>query len=303
MTLYQKRKVNNKLRLRYMSFLAIKWDPSIGIDLGFFTIRWYSLMFVAAFILGLRLMKKMYVKDNIPTEKMDPLFMYTFISMLLGMRLGEVFFYNWNYYKNHLLEIILPFKEKEGASALFGLLEGWEFTGFTGFASHGAAIAIIIAMYFYSRKHLQKPLLFILDRMAIVSALGAFFVRFGNFFNSEIYGKATGSTYGVIFVASDESLIPRHPTQLYEAFSYLILFFILWRLYWKTNKKEQLGYLFGLFMVGLWSLRFFIEFLKEAQIDEREDWVFNSLNTGQVLSIPLVLVGFWLMFRKQKQNA
>lgn len=286
-----------------MSFLAIKWDPSIGIDLGFFTIRWYSLMFVAAFILGLRLMKKMYVKDNIPTEKMDPLFMYTFISMLLGMRLGEVFFYNWNYYKNHLLEIILPFKEKEGASALFGLLEGWEFTGFTGFASHGAAIAIIIAMYFYSRKHLQKPLLFILDRMAIVSALGAFFVRFGNFFNSEIYGKATGSTYGVIFVASDESLIPRHPTQLYEAFSYLILFFILWRLYWKTNKKEQLGYLFGLFMVGLWSLRFFIEFLKEAQIDEREDWVFNSLNTGQVLSIPLVLVGFWLMFRKQKQNA
>lgn len=285
-----------------MNFLAIKWDPSIGIDLGFFTVRWYSLMFVAAFLLGLRLMKKMYINDKIDTNKMDPLFMYTFVSMLVGMRLGEVFFYNWAYYKNHLLEIVLPFKEKAGSSTLFGLLEGWEFTGFTGFASHGAAIAIIIAMYFYSRKYLQKPLLFILDRMAIVSALGAFFVRVGNFFNSEIYGKATGSDFGVIFVAEKENFA-RHPTQLYEAFSYLILFIILWRLYWKTNKKEHLGYLFGVFMIGLWSLRFFIEFLKEAQIDEREDWVFNSLNTGQVLSIPLVLVGFWLMFRKAKQTA
>jgi prolipoprotein diacylglyceryl transferase len=283
-----------------MNFLAIKWDPSIGIDLGFFTVRWYSLMFVAAFLIGLRLMKKMYINDKIDTNKMDPLFMYTFVSMLVGMRLGEVFFYNWDYYKNHLLEIVLPFKEKAGSSSLFGLLEGWEFTGFTGFASHGAAIAIIIAMYFYSRKYLKKPLLFILDRMAIVSALGAFFVRLGNFFNSEIYGKATGSDFGVIFVAEKENFA-RHPTQLYEAFSYLILFIILWRLYWKTNKKEHLGYLFGVFMIGLWSLRFFIEFLKEAQIDEREDWVFNSLNTGQVLSIPLVLVGFWLMFRKTKQ--
>jgi prolipoprotein diacylglyceryl transferase len=286
-----------------MNFLAFTWDPSIGINLGFFTIRWYSLMFVAAFLLGLRLMKKMYEKDNIPKEKLDPLFMYTFISMLVGMRLGEVFFYNWSYFKNHKLEILLPFKENKDASALFGLIDGWEFTGFTGFASHGAALAIIIAMYFYSRKHLHKPLLFILDRMAIVSAIGAFFVRLGNFFNSEIYGKATGSDFGVIFAASDKSLLPRHPTQLYEAFSYLILFFILWRLYWKTNKKEHLGYLFGVFMIGLWSLRFFIEFLKEAQKEGREDWVFNSLNTGQVLSIPLIGIGLWLMFRKKKQTA
>ncbi len=286
-----------------MNFLAVTWDPSIGINLGFFTIRWYSLMFVAAFLLGYRLMTKMYIKDGVPKEKMEPLFMYTFVSMLVGMRLGDVFFYSWDYYKNHLLEIILPFKEKEGASALFGLLDGWEFTGFTGFASHGAAIAIIIAMYFYSRKHLKKPLLFILDRLAVVSALGAFFVRIGNFFNSEIYGKATGSDFGVIFPASDPDLLPRHPTQLYEAFSYLILFFILYRLYWKSTKKEQLGYLFGVFMVGLWTLRFFIEFLKVAQTEGREDWVFNSLNTGQVLSIPLILVGFWLMFRKTKATA
>ncbi len=274
-----------------MSFLAIKWDPSLGIDLGFFVIRWYSLMFVSAFLIGAYLMKKMYKNDGISPEKVDPLFMYSFISMLIGMRLGEVFFYNWGYYQNNLLEIIIPAKKLADGS--------WKFTGFTGFASHGAAVAIPVALYFYTKNHLQKSWLFVLDRMGIVVALAGFFIRFGNFCNSEIYGKPTGSDFGVIFVADD--LIPRHPTQLYEAFSYLILFFVLWHFYWKTDKKKKEGFLFGVFMVALWSLRFFIEFLKEAQIETREDWVFNSLNTGQVLSIPLVLIGFWLMFRKQKE--
>jgi prolipoprotein diacylglyceryl transferase len=275
-----------------MSFLAIEWNPSLGIDLGFFVIRWYSLMFVAAFLLGLRLMKKIYIEDNIPVEKLDVIFMYVFISMLIGMRLGDVFFYSWGYYQNHLLEIFIPFKQVKGS---------WQFTGFTGFASHGAAIAIPIAMYFYAKKHLQKPWLFILDRLAIMVALAGFFIRLGNFFNSEIYGKETGSNFGVIFKANGET-VARHPTQLYEAISYLILFFVMWYLYWKTDKKNQTGFLFGLFMVVLWSLRFFIEFLKEAQVDGREDWVFNSLNTGQVLSIPLVLIGVWLMFRTAKKK-
>jgi phosphatidylglycerol:prolipoprotein diacylglycerol transferase len=275
-----------------MSFLAIEWNPSLGIDLGFFVIRWYSLMFVAAFLLGLRLMKKIYIEDNIPVEKLDVIFMYVFISMLIGMRLGDVFFYSWDYYQNHLLEIFIPFKQVKGS---------WQFTGFTGFASHGAAIAIPIAMYFYAKKHLQKPWLFILDRLAIMVALAGFFIRLGNFFNSEIYGKETGSNFGVIFKANGET-VARHPTQLYEAISYLILFFVMWYLYWKTDKKNQTGFLFGLFMVVLWSLRFFIEFLKEAQVDGREDWVFNSLNTGQVLSIPLVLIGVWLMFRTAKKK-
>lgn len=282
-----------------MKFLSIVWDPAIGIDLGFFVVRWYSLMFVAAFILGLRLMKKIFIEDKISIEKLDSLFMYTFISMLVGMRLGEVFFYSWDYYQVHLLEIILPFKENANSSALFGLIEGWEFTGFTGFASHGAAVGIVGALYFYSRKVLQKPFLFILDRMGIMVALAGFFIRMGNFFNSEIYGKATESTYGVIFKKAGET-VPRHPTQLYEAFSYLVLFFILWRLYWKTDAKEKSGYLFGIFFAVLWSLRFVIEFLKEAQVDGREDWVFNSLNTGQVLSIPLVLIGIFLIYRSKK---
>ena len=274
-----------------MNFLAIKWNPSIGIDLGFFTIRWYSLMFVIAFVLGLRFMKKIYKNDGIDENKLDPLFMYTFVSMLIGMRLGEVFFYNWSYYQNHLLEIFIPFKKLADGS--------WKFVGFAGFASHGAAVGIPIALYFYAKKHLGKSWLFILDRMGIMVALAGFFIRLGNFFNSEIYGKPTGTNFGVIFTA-DGQTVPRHPTQLYEAFSYLILFFVLWYFYWKTDKKQKEGFLFGVFMIALWSLRFCIEFLKEAQIEGREDWVFNSLNTGQVLSIPLVLIGVWLVFRKQK---
>ena len=281
-----------------MNFLSVVWDPSIGIDLGFFTIRWYSLMFVLAFVIGLRLMKKIYIEDGIDIKHLDSIFMYTFISMLIGMRLGEVFFYSWDYYQDHLLEIILPFRKMQGETALFGLLDGWKFTGFTGFASHGAAIAIIIGMYLYSRNVLKKHIFFILDRLVIMVALAAFFIRMGNFFNSEIYGKETGSNFGVIFKAAGETL-PRHPTQLYEAFSYLILFFILWRVYWKTDKKQKQGYIFGIFMIALWGLRLIIEFLKKAQVAEREDWVFG-LNTGQVLSIPLILIGVWLVLRKKK---
>ena len=285
-----------------MSFLAIEWNPSIGIDLGFFVIRWYSLMFVIAFLLGLRIMKKIYITDNIPVEKVDPLFMYVFLSMLLGMRLGDVFFYSWDYYQNHLLEIFLPIKESAN-STILGIIKGWKFTGFTGFASHGAAIGIPIALYFYAKKHLQKPWLFILDRLSIVVALAGFFIRFGNFFNSEIYGKETGSSFGVIFKAAGET-VARHPTQLYEAISYLALFLVMWFLYSKTNKKHQVGYLFGLFMSVLWSLRFFIEFIKEPQVQIRgQEWFFSPLNTGQVLSIPLILIGIWLMLRKSEKEA
>ena len=227
--------------------------------------------------------------------------MCTFVSMLIGMRLGDVFFYSWEYYQQNLLEMFLPFKKAKGASALFGLINGWKFTGFTGFASHGAAIAIPIAMYFYAKNHLEKPWLFVLDRLGIMVALAGFFIRLGNFFNSEIYGKPTGSNFGVIFQANGDKFAS-HPTQLYEAFSYLILFFVLWYLYWKTNKKQQIGYLFGLFMIVLWSLRFVIEFVKKPQVQERgEEWLFSPLNTGQVLSIPLICIGIWLMSKKKRQ--
>lgn len=268
-----------------MNFTAITWDPALGIDLGFFMIRYYSLMFVLAFGVGLNLMKRIYIKDGIELEKLDQLFMYTIIATILGARLGHVFFYDWAYFKDHLAEILLPVK-----------FDPFRFTGFAGLASHGAAVGIITALYIYSKNILKKPLLFILDRVAIGVPLAGVFIRIGNLMNSEIIGKATGTDFGIIFKKLGEDF-PRHPTQLYEAFGYLCIFICMWYLYWKTNKKEQLGYLFGFFFATLWSVRFGIEFLKEAQIDNRGDW---DLNTGQLLSIPLVIIGLYFMFRKKK---
>lgn len=281
-----------------MNYLATVWNtnPEIFKIFGL-SIRWYSLMFIIAFVLGTYLMKKIFKEDSLSEEKLDPLFMYTFISMLIGMRLGEVFFYNWGYYQNHLLEIILPIKESAN-DTLFGIIKGYKISGFRGFASHGAAIIIPMALYFYAKKHLDKSWLFILDRMGIMVALAGFFIRMGNFFNSEIYGKPTGTSFGVIFKRAGET-VPRHPTQLYEAFSYLALFFVLWYFYWKTDKKKQEGFLFGVFMIALWGLRLTIEYFKEPQVEGRED-IILGMNTGQLLSIPLILIGVFLIFIKKK---
>lgn len=268
-----------------MNLLSITWDPSLGIHIGDFVIRYYSLMFVMAFGLGLNLMKRIYIKDGIELEMLDKLFVYTVIATILGARLGHVFFYDWAYFKDHLLEILLPFK-----------LSPFKFTGFSGLASHGAAIGIITALYFYSKNILQKPLLFVLDRVGIVVALAGFFIRIGNLINSEIVGKPSGTDFGIIFKQLDETF-PRQPTQLYEAFGYLIVFAILWYMYWKTDAKEKLGYLFGFFFTTLWSIRFSIEFLKEPQTGERVDWL---LNTGQLLSIPLIIIGIYFMGKAKK---
>ncbi len=301
---------------------AIDWnfDPDL-FTIGSFPIKYYSLTYVLAFVLGLQVMKRIFVKDNISLDKLDPLFIYTIIAMLIGARTGHYLFYEENYTWS---EVFLPFK-----------LDPFEYTGFRGLASHGAIIGIVIAMYFYSKKVVKKPMLWTLDRMVIPSALGAMFVRLGNLFNSEIVGKATGSDTGFRFIRHDISSytaqgstnaatpneaydmilnnpaykhlldeVPnRYPTQIYEAVGYLVTFLILWYLYNKTDKKEKTGYLFGVFMVLLWSVRFVVEFFKEAQVEGREDWVFDALNTGQVLSIPLTLIGLYFMFRSTTKKA
>lgn len=270
-----------------MHFLSFVWDPSTGLDLGFITLHYYSLMFVIAFGLGWYLMKRIYVREGIDLEKLDSIFIYAVVATLIGARLGHVFFYDWDYFQHHILEIFLPFKiEPE-----------FKFTGFTGLASHGAAIGIIVAMYIYSKKVIQKPLLWVLDRVVIPVASGAVFVRIGNFFNSEIIGQPTGTDSGVIFAALGEDF-PRHPTQLYESGAYLIVFLILWFIYWKTNKPEKQGYLFGLFLVLLWTVRFFVEFIKENQVDFEETM---ALNMGQWLSIPFILLGLYFMFRPKNK--
>jgi len=270
-----------------MLFLSIDWDPSIElVKIGSFAVRYYSLMFVIAFVLGLQIMKKIFNREGVSLEKLDSLFIYTVIATLLGARIGHFLFYDTAFLFSNPLEVLLPVK-----------FNPFQFTGYQGLASHGAAIGIIIAMYFYSKKVIQKPMLWILDRIVVPVASGAIFVRIGNLMNSEIIGKPTNSDYGFVFKQLGESF-PRHPTQLYEAFGYLVTFIILWYVYWKTDKREKLGYLFGLFMVCLWSVRLIVEFFKEAQVDQRGEW---DLNTGQLLSIPMILVGFYFMFRKSKK--
>ncbi|WP_121667641.1 prolipoprotein diacylglyceryl transferase [Mesonia aquimarina] len=266
---------------------AIVWDPSKGIDLGFYVIRYYSLMYLIAFTLGWFIIKKIYKREEIAEEKLDPLFIYTVLATLIGARLGHVLFYQTELIWQDPLSIVLPAR----------FVPEFEFTGFQGLASHGAAIGIIIAMYFYSKKVLKKPMLWILDRIVIPVASGGVFIRIGNFINSEIIGKPTGTDYGVIFKQLGESF-PRHPAQLYEAGCYIIVFLILWIIYWKTDKRKNTGFIFGLFLVLLWTVRFFVEFVKEAQVGERATW---ALNTGQWLSIPFILIGLFLIFRSLKQ--
>jgi phosphatidylglycerol:prolipoprotein diacylglycerol transferase len=283
-----------------MHLLSINWNPSeILFTLGPVQIRYYSLMFIVAFSLGYYIMKRIYNAEQVPLEYLDSLFMYSVVATLLGARLGAVIFYDWNHYQDHLIEILLPIKEDPNA-ALFGFINGYKFTGFAGLASHGGAIGVIFAMYLHRRKYTYKTLLWILDKVVIPSAIGGAFVRIGNFFNSEIVGKYTGSDFGVIFQGRGDTL-PRHPAQLYEAFCYVFVFAILLYVYLKTNKKEKHGYLFGLYLVLIWTVRFFVEFVKESQ-GGFEDKLGNVLSTGQWLSIPFIIVGLYFMFRKTKST-
>ena len=309
--------------------LNIVWNPSEGFDLGFFVIRFYSLMFVVAFGLGWYIMKNIYERENESIEKLDSLFIWTVLATLLGARLGHVLFYDWEYFRNHLLEIFLPIRENINGT-LFGFISGWEFTGFQGLASHGAAISIIIAMYYYSKKVLKRPLLWILDRVVIAVASGAIFVRLGNFFNSEIVGKETTSVFGIKFIrdhfspndavnatqianpqdayhaiASNPQFtnllaqVPaKHPAQLYEAVCYVFVFAILFFLYWKTEVRQKSGFLFGLFLVMLFSVRIVVEFVKESQGGFESS--LGLLSTGQWLSIPFILIGLYFIFTADK---
>jgi phosphatidylglycerol:prolipoprotein diacylglycerol transferase len=303
--------------------LNIVWNPSEGIDLGFFIIRFYSLMFVIAFGLGWYIMKQIFERENVSIDKLDSLFVWTVLATLVGARLGHVFFYDWEYYRNNLAEIILPFR----------FSPKFQFTGYQGLASHGAAISIIVAMYFFSKKVLQKPLLWILDRVVIPVASGAIFVRLGNFFNSEIVGKETTSSFGIRFVRDHftprealnatqlstpkeaynaiatnpqyanllEQVPAKHPAQLYEAFCYIFVFAVLFFLYWKTDARKKAGYLFGLFLVLLFTVRIVVESVKESQGGFESD-LGNILSTGQWLSIPFIIVGLYFAITAKKTN-
>ncbi len=269
------------------------WDPSKGIQLGPVTLHFYSLMFVFAFGFGYILMTRIFKIDNVNQKYLEPLFTWTLIGTILGARLGHVIFYQPELFKEDFWSVFLPISTKNG----------FKFTGFSGLASHGATIALIFTTLYYSFKIIKKNPFWVYDRLGIVVALGGAFVRMGNFFNSEIVGKPAdpNSPFALLFPqqSSEYGLtVPRYPSQLFEAVGYVALFILLWVLYRKTDKKYQQGWLFGLFFIILWAIRFFVEFLKEPQGDEFIQ--IGGLNTGQVLSIPFMIAGVVIMIISKK---
>ena len=283
-----------------MILFKIDWAPNeVFLNLGPLTIYWYSVMFIIAFSLGYYIVQKIYINDNKPVELVEPLFIYVVFGTLIGARLGEVFFYNWDYFQNNLVEILLPIKNDPNSSMLFGFIEGYKFVGYRGLASHGATIGIITAMFIYKFKFKYDSVLWIFDRIVIPISVGGMFVRIGNFFNSEIVGNYTNSNFGVVFKNNGE-IFPRHPAQLYEAFGYLLLFILLWNIYWKTDLKKYKGFIFGLFLTYLFTIRFLVEYVKESQGGFEES--LGILSTGQWLSVPFILIGIILMIYSRKNQ-
>ena len=306
-----------------ISLFSINWNPNDTLlQLGPLPLKYYSLMFIISFLGGLQIMKKIFNKENINLEKLDTLFVYIVVAVLLGARLGHVFFYDWGYFQDHLLEIVLPFK-----------LNPFKFTGIAGLASHGAAIGVIVSMYLYHKKFPEIKLSWVLDRIVIPISLGAIFVRIGNLMNSEIIGKETFTDNGFRFIrrfynqyeavqitgisnvnkayeaiATNpqftsllEAVPLRHPAQLYESICYIFVFLALYYTYWKTNKKDKPFYIFGMFLVLLWSVRFVVEFYKVSQ-GGFEDSLGSLFSTGQWLSIPFIILGLYCMFRPYKKE-
>ena len=283
-----------------MILFKIDWAPNeVFLNIGPLTIYWYSVMFIIAFSLGYYIVQKIYINDNKPVALVEPLFIYVVFGTLIGARLGEVFFYNWDYFQNNLVEILLPIKNDSNSSMLFGLIDGYKFVGYRGLASHGATIGIITAMFIYKFKFKYDSVLWIFDRIVIPISIGGMFVRIGNFFNSEIVGNYTNSNFGVVF-KNNGDIFPRHPAQLYEAFGYLLLFILLWKIYWKTDLKKYEGFIFGLFLTYLFTIRFLVEYVKESQGGFEES--LGILSTGQWLSIPFILIGIILMIYSRKNQ-
>jgi prolipoprotein diacylglyceryl transferase len=232
------------------------------------------------------IIKRIYIKENIPIENLEKLFIYIVVGTLLGARLGHCLFYDPSYYFQNPVEILLPIKK---------IGDSYQFIGFQGLASHGGAMGVLIAIALYCKKY-KTNFLWVLDRVTIVAPIAAAFIRFGNFMNSEIYGKPTDGSWGVVFQRDD--LIPRHPSQLYEAFSYLLIFGILFLTYKNRAKEKANGLIFGVFLVLLFLTRFLIEFFKENQVGFESEMF---INMGQVLSIPFIIIGLILIITRKRQ--
>jgi prolipoprotein diacylglyceryl transferase len=255
----------------------IVWDVHPEIFPGTWVpVRWYGLLFAGAFFFGYLIMLRIFKHEKLEQSLLDQLAIYMGVATIIGARLGHVLFYEPESYFRHPLEI----------------LEIWH----GGLASHGAAVGILAGLYLFARKN-KLTYYWVLDRIVIVVALAGFFIRTGNLMNSEIFGVPTNLPWAFVFVSSDN--IPRHPTQIYEALSYLAIFGYLYWYYWKTDGKPRPGFLFGMFLILVFFVRFLIEFIKMPQVDFETHMV---LNMGQLLSIPFVLAGLFIVLRKRKSD-
>ena len=265
----------------------IEWNPSIvAFSLGSFEVRWYSLCWCIGLALAYVVVYQLYKRQRIPQEKFDSLFLYCFIGILLGARLGHCLLYEAPYFLSHPIEMLLPIRHLSDGS--------WKFTGYSGLASHGGTLGLMIALGLYVRKY-KVNLMRVLDNIAIATPICACFIRLGNLMNSEIVGKYTGSDFGFIFVQNGDTL-PRHPGQLYEAIAYFVFFIIGILLYRRWKEKVGTGFYFGYCLATIFSFRFFVEFFKEVQ----EPWEITmqqtiGLNQGQLLSIPFVALGLYCL--------
>ena len=269
---------------------CIHWNanPEIIKLFGVISLRYYSLLFVSGLLLGYTIVKRMYQKEKLPVENLEKLATYIFIGTLVGARLGHCFFYDPAYYFTHPLEMILPFQGTIG--------KDFHFTGYRGLASHGGAIGVLISIIVYCKRS-KTNVWFILDKVAVAIPLAGAFIRLGNLMNSEIIGHPTDVPWAFIFEKIDR--LPRHPTQLYEAFAYLLIFISIKYFYHQFHTKKQDGFIFGIFLIMLFSARIFIEFFKISQESFENDLF---LNMGQLLSIPFVLAGIVIFVKKNGEN-
>lgn len=265
--------------------LYILWNPNlVAFHLGPMSIRWYSLCWLLGLASAYFIVKRLYKEQKIKPELFDPLFIYCFVGILIGARLGHCLFYEPDYFLSsgkHIVEMILPIHFMADGS--------WKFTGYEGLASHGGTIGLIIALWLYVRRT-KINIWRVLDNVAIATPVTACFIRLGNLMNSEIIGKATDVPWAFIFERVD--MTPRHPGQLYEAIAYAIFFVIGWYLYRKKPQRVGTGFFFGLCITLIFTARFFIEFTKDIQEDFEASML---LNMGQLLSIPFVIIGILCM--------
>lgn len=263
------------------SILFIIWSHDGGIlDLGFYELRWYSLFFASGFVLSFYHLKRRFKEEQVPEEKLDILLIYIVFATVFGARLGHCLFYEFDYYSQNLAEIFIPVR----------FSPKFELTGFRGLASHGGAIGILVAILIYCKSQKMNAF-WVFDKLALVIPLAAGFIRLGNLFNSEMIGNPTSVPWAFVFKNFDN--IPRHPGQLYEAIAYFLIFLFLNLLSLKI--KRQNGFMFGLFLLLMFSARFILEFFKIDQVSFESGM---TLNMGQLLSIPFIVAGFLLMLRK-----